>query len=97
MDTIAFPIRFSNNHLVTHQEGTDAYYNQLISVAMQTEPGEYALDIDFGIKDMTFTDASNAAIGQTLSFYYKELVIDSIRIQKDIKTSNHIIDISYRY
>lgn len=97
MDTIAFPIKFENNRLVTHAQGTDQYYNQFISIALQTQPGEYPLDIDFGIKDMTFTDMADAAIKQTLSFYYKELSVDSVRIAQDVQTSNFVVDVFYTY
>ena len=97
MDTIAFPLRFSNNHLATLPSGSDQYYNQLISVSIQTAPGEYALDIDFGIKDMTFTDMTGSSIRQSISFYFPELFIGDVKVLQNIKTSNYQIDVFYNY
>jgi hypothetical protein len=97
MDTIAFPLRFSANHLATLETGSEEYFNQLISVAIQTAPGEYALDIDFGIKDMTFTDMTSSSIKQTLSFYFPELFVDNVKVVQDVKTSNYLVDVFYNY
>lgn len=97
MDTIAFPLRFSDNHLATLETGSEPYFNQLISVAIQTAPGEYALDIDFGIKDMTFTDMTSSSIKQTLGFYFPELFIDNVKVVQDVKTSNYLVDVFYNY
>lgn len=97
METISLPIKFTNNHLEIIEPGTDKYYNHLIALAVQIAPGEMPLDVDYGVRDMAFTDTSNASIGQVLSLYFPELSIDSVRVAKDMKTSNFFIDISYTY
>lgn len=95
MDTIAFPIKFTNNHLVSIVQNTEEYYNQLISTALQVAPGEMPLDIDFGIRDLTFTDLADASIKQTLAFYFPEIDIDYVNVVKNTQTSNYQVDIAY--
>jgi hypothetical protein len=97
MDTLAFPIKFKDNHIVSYYEGTDEYYNQLISLAMQIAPGEIALDVDFGMRNMTFERPSNSGISQTLSFYFPEITISSVNIFSDRTTTDFSIELSYTY
>jgi hypothetical protein len=97
MDTLGFPIRFKDNHIVSHSEGTDAYYNQLISLAFQIAPGEIALDVDFGMRNMTFEKPSIAGIRQTLAFYFPEISINDVNIFSDRDTADFSIELSYTY
>lgn len=97
MDTLAFPIRFINNHVASLSEGTDAYYNQLISLALQIAPGELALQLDFGTRNMTFSEPSESGVRQTISFYFPELSITDLVISKDVKTSSYSVNLSYVY
>ena len=97
MDTLAFPIRFTNNHVVTLSEGTDNYYNQLISLALQIAPGELALQLDFGTRDMTFSKPAESAVRQTISFYFPELSITDLTISKDGNATSYSVNLSYVY
>lgn len=97
MDTLAFPLRFTNNHLVSLGEGTDDYYNQLISLALQIAPGELALQLDFGTRNMTFNEPSESGIRQTISFYFPELSITDLEISKERNISSYSVNLSYVY
>jgi hypothetical protein len=97
MDTLAFPIRFINNHVASLTESTDAYYNQLISLALQIAPGELALQLDFGTRDMTFSEPSDSAIRQTISFYFPEIAVTELEIFKERNTSSYSVNLSYVY
>ena len=97
MDTLAFPIRFTDNHIASLDEGTDAYYNQLIALALQIAPGELALQLDFGTRNMTFSDPSEAAIRQTIAFYFPEITVTDLAISKNENTSSYSVNLSYVY
>jgi len=97
MDTLGFPIRFKDNHIVSHYEGTDDYYNQLISLSLQTAPGEIALAVDFGMKNMTFDKPIISGIKQTLSFYFPEITVSSLNIFATRDTADYSIELSYTY
>lgn len=97
MDTLAFPIRFAKNHIVSLSENTDAYYNQLISLALQIAPGELALQLDFGTRNMTFSEPSDSALRQTISFYFPEVAITDLEISQERNTSSYSVNLSYVY
>lgn len=97
MDTLAFPIRFVDNHIMSHGDVTNEYYSQLISLAFQVAPGEMALDVDFGMRNMTFQNPSPAGIRQTLSFYFPEITVNDVKIFSDRDTSDFSIELSYTY
>jgi hypothetical protein len=97
MDTLAFPVRFKDGHIVSHAEETDAYYNQLISLAFQISPGEMALAVDFGMRNMTFEKPTVFGIKQTLSFYFPEIFVSDVNIFSSPETEDFSIELSYTY
>lgn len=95
MDSIAFPIRFSNNELKKLTQDSDDYFNQAISVLVQTVPGEMPLDPGFGVKSMEFTKPRSSIIQRAIESYYPEIAIKKIELRQDVNTQNYNIRISY--
>ena len=97
MDSLAFPIRFNNNQISKVIEGTDPYYNQFIATAIQVGPGELVLDVDFGVRDMTFGIPNPAGIKQSISFYFPEIYVEEVNTFKYQETSDYSVSVKYSY
>jgi hypothetical protein len=54
MDSIKFPLKFDSTGVQKLTEGTDDYYAQLLSIAIQTEPQTHPFSPRFGVYDPTF-------------------------------------------
>jgi len=56
MTTLRFPLEFDQNgSLVTLEDGTDAFYAQLLSLAALTEPNTLPFAPTFGVMDPSFS------------------------------------------
>ena len=78
MDTFSIPFRFVNGLTAKHAEGSDEYYLHLLSMVLQTEPGEMPLDANFGTNDPVFQNISRATILELAAKYVPELNIQNI-------------------
>ena len=56
MSTLKFPLEFDQSgSLVTLEDGTDAFYAQLLSIAALTEPNTFPYSPSFGVLDPSFS------------------------------------------
>ena len=78
MDTLSIPFRFSNGSAVTHAQGSDSYYMHILSNVLQSEPGEIALDTEFGTNDPVFERVNRASIVEMAAKYVPEIRIDKV-------------------
>ena len=78
MDTFSVPFRFSGGLAAKHAEGSDQYYLHILSMVLQTQPGEMPLDINFGVNDPVFERISRATIMELAAKYVPELTIEQI-------------------
>jgi hypothetical protein len=56
MDTFRFPLTFNVAGIATQQEGTRAYYSQLIGNLAFVKRGDLPLRPDIGVEDITYTN-----------------------------------------
>lgn len=75
MDTFSVPFRFSGGLAVKHEEGSDQYYLHILSMVLQTQPGEFPLDFNFGTLDPVFQKINRATILELAAKYVPELNI----------------------
>lgn len=78
MDTFSVPFRFSGGLAAKHQEGSDQYYLNILSMVLQTQPGEMPLDANFGVNDPVFERINRATIMELAAKYVPELTIEQI-------------------
>jgi hypothetical protein len=78
METFSVPFRFANGLAVKHAEGSDQYYLHLLSMVLQTQPGEMPLDFNFGTNDPVFERVNRATILEISAKYVPELNIQQI-------------------
>lgn len=78
MDTFSVPFRFSGGLASKHPEGSDQYYLHILSMVLQTQPGEMPLDANFGINDPVFERINRATVMELAAKYVPELNIQQI-------------------
>lgn len=78
MDTFSVPFRFSDGLASKHVEGSDEYYLHILSMVLQTQPGEMPLDTNFGINDPVFERISRASVMELAAKYVPELNIEQV-------------------
>jgi hypothetical protein len=59
MDTFTFPLTFNVAGIATHQEGTRAYYSQLIGNLAFVKTGDFPLRPDIGVEDISYTNQND--------------------------------------
>jgi hypothetical protein len=62
------------------REGTDAYYNQLLSLAVLTEPNRHPLTPEYGIFDPVFRAVDKGQFVVQAARYVPEVVITNIDV-----------------
>ena len=75
---LAFPVEFRNGTFVVHSDIDDAYYTQLLTMALGFQPDELPLNPNFGTSDPTFTNISRATIVEKAAKYVPEILITGI-------------------
>lgn len=78
METFSVPFRFSGGLAVKHQEDDEQYYLHILSMVVQTQPGEMPLDANFGTNDPVFERINTATLVELAGRYVPELRIDRI-------------------
>lgn len=78
MDTFSVPFRFADGLAAKHREGSDQYYLHILSMVLQTQPGEMPLDFNFGTNDPVFERINRATILELAAKYVPELNIEQI-------------------
>jgi len=95
MDTLSFPIRFVNGSIEKIEEGTDAYYGQLLALTIQIRPEELPLTPYYGVEDPVFSDESKILVASKASYFIPEIDIDNVQIvEQDSGRSN--VKVSFR-
>lgn len=56
MDTFKFPLTFNVAGIATQQEGTRAYYSQLIGNLAFVKRGDFPLRPDIGVEDIAYSN-----------------------------------------
>jgi hypothetical protein len=54
MDSLSFPIKFTDDGLKRLSEGSFDYFKQILTISILTEPGEHPITPDFGVYDPSF-------------------------------------------
>ena len=80
MHTIAFPIKFEASGLTLLEEGSAAYYNQLLSMAILTEPNRHPLTPEYGIFDPTFRAVDKGQFVVQAARFVPDVVITNIEV-----------------
>lgn len=80
MDTLKFPITFSNDtrSMVRLREGTDEYIKQLLSICILTEPFVLPFTPDFGTNDPSFSTVSPEQLMIVANKFIPEIRIEGI-------------------
>lgn len=80
MPTLRLPLSFSRKGGSAFKlaDGTREFYDQVIHVAVMTEPGELPLDPGFGTKDPTFDKGEPVGLRATLTGFWPEISVRSI-------------------
>lgn len=78
MDTFSVPFRFSGGLAAKHPEGSAQYYLHILSMVLQTQPGEMPLDVNFGVNDPVFERINRATVMELAAKYVPELTIEQI-------------------
>ena len=75
MDTLKFPLEFSNGDAVKLTQGTRPYYEQLLSLGLQTRIGELPITPIYGVVDPAFDAGAQEQIITLVAQYFPELSI----------------------
>jgi hypothetical protein len=79
MNILKFPISFDNDGSISKlPEGSDAYFKQLISFCILTEPASLPLTPDFGVYDPVFSKVSPEKLALSASKFIPEVQIQSL-------------------
>lgn len=86
MDTFRFPLTFNVAGIATQQEGTRAYYSQLIGNLAFVKRGDLPLRPDIGVEDTAFLDSHDVtALVVAIAQNVPEIAVTSIRSSSGIK------------
>ena len=85
MDTIAFPVKFDGTGLAKHAQGTDAYFSQMLTLSILTQPGVHPFGAEYGIWDPTFTSLDKGRFIIQAAHYVPEVVITAIETELDVE------------
>jgi len=94
MDTIKLPLSFDKGRVAVLEEFTRPFYSQVIALTCRIEKGELPLEITYGVKDSTFLDFRESELRYTISKFWPEIQITTIKqeVAKDTGTARVIVD-----
>lgn len=73
MDTISLPISFRQGYFEKYTDGTDEYYAFLLAMAMQIEPGELPITVNYGCYSPIFDNQAIANFAVAAAQYVPEI------------------------
>lgn len=73
MDTLSLPISFRQGYFEKYTEGTDEYYAFLLAMAMQIEPGELPITVNYGCFSPLFDNRSIANLAVAAAQFVPEI------------------------
>ena len=79
MDSIKFPIEFSQSGFKKLTDGTHDYYSQLLSIIIRTEPQTHPLTPRLGVYDPSFGRIDKSSFLLNASKYVPEITIQTIK------------------
>ena len=80
MDTIALPLSFRQGYFEKYTEGTDEYYGFLLSMAMQIEPGELPITVNYGCYSPLFNNQAISNLAIAAAQFVPEIDIVDVNI-----------------
>ena len=89
MDTLRLPLSFVSGVAVLNAEASKEFYEQILSIVIQTEPGELAITKSFGIPDASFSNIARINPFEGIQQFVPEIEIKdvSFAIGPDQQTS----------
>jgi len=96
MNILKFPLSFDNDGSITKlPEYSDAFFKQLISFCILTEPASLPLTPDFGVYDPAFSRISPEKLALSASKFIPEVQIQSLG--GTIGSGDGVISIKFVY
>lgn len=80
MDTIALPISFRQGYFEKYTDGTDEFYAFLLSMAMQIEPGELPITVNYGCFSPLYDNRSIANLAVAAAQFVPEIDIVDVEV-----------------
>ena len=89
MDTLRLPLSFVSGAAVVNIDASKEFYEQILSIVIQTEPGELAITKSFGIPDPSFSNLARINPFEGIQQFIPEIEIKdvSFEIGPDQQTS----------
>lgn len=82
MDALKFPLEFYNGSLRKLTDGSDAYYAQILALAIQINPGELPLTPTYGVEDPTFQPFLTRDLAYTAGAFVPEIIINNALLEQ---------------
>ena len=83
MDTLRFPLRFSQGEVERLTDGSADFYAQLLALTAQIEPGELPLTPEFGVSDPAFNSDARNQLALTAAYFVPEVKIENLALTED--------------
>ena len=80
MDTISLPISFRQGYLEKYTQGTDEYYAFLLSMAMQIEPGELPITVNYGCFNPLYDNRAIANLAVASAQFVPEIDLVDVNV-----------------
>jgi hypothetical protein len=96
MDTIAFPLRFDATGLQKHEDGSDAFYRQLLSFTALTEPGTHPLKPQFGVFDPSYRNIDRGNFIIQAARFIPEIAVTNVDTEVTSSSNSTFLNVSYR-
>ena len=95
MDSIAFPVTFDETGFKKVYENTYEYFQQMLTVALLTEPGVQPITPDFGVADPSFTGIDTGLFILNAAKFVPEIQIQSL--EKSINPVTHATTVAFKF
>jgi hypothetical protein len=95
MNTLKFPLEFSNGDAVRLTQGARPYYEQLLSLGLQTRIGELPITPIYGVVDPAFDAGAQEQIITLVAQYFPELSIRKLTRINDPDTGQVNFQITF--
>jgi hypothetical protein len=96
MDMIKFPVRFDSTGFVKLRDGSEDYYAQLLTIAVQTEPRTHPFSPFFGVLDPAFRGIDRGVFIFNAARFVPEVTITNIDSSLDPTMESIKISFSFR-
>ena len=96
MDMMKFPIKFDRTGLQKHADGSQDYYAQILSIAIQTEPRTHVFSPTFGVLDPSFRGIDRGVFVLNASRFVPEVKITGLRTDIDPNGNSLKVEFSFK-